>query len=332
MSDTIKIITYNILSSSLCSPTHHTSCDPEHLHPDKRMPKIQGILEKVMKVNTIICLQEVSRKQEEDLQPFFHLNDYTFIVSHYSKEKNGYMGVGIAFPHDKFTLRDTRIVRVADGKKWVQKPKPGKWSKVLTDALTAIGILGRPEIDPLEYAQHRQNTMVALHLKTKRNYNKFWVSTYHMPCAYRTPLVMTIHAALVAQAIQRIAGDKPYILVGDFNLKPIDEQYKMLTTGELNDNNPVYFLPKGDNWLPTVLPMKSAYKELNGVEPYFTNYAQPRGRPVFIECLDYIFYNGLEVVNCCILPKRSDVNGPLPNAGHPSDHIPIGAAFQIETN
>lgn len=35
--------------------------------------------------------------------------------------------------------------------------------------------------------------------------------------------------------------------------------------------------------------MKSAYKEVYGAEPEFTNYAQTLNRPAFIETLDYIF-------------------------------------------
>jgi mRNA deadenylase 3'-5' endonuclease subunit Ccr4 len=197
-----------------------------------------------------------------------------------------------------------------------------------------MGIWGRPEIDPYEMARDRKNTMVALEL-VKDN-KAFWVSTYHMPCAFRTPLVMTMHAALVAQAIQKLAGGIPYILAGDFNLMPTSQEYKLLTGGRLDNDNPVFKLPVGDNWLPTVLDMNSVYKEANGLEPHFTNYAQSRGGPMFIECLDYIFYNEFggnvfELKGVRKLPGRQETNGPLPNGEHPSDHLPIGATFELKT-
>lgn len=83
--------------------------------------------------------------------------------------------------------------------------------------------------------------MVALELL--KGGMSFWVSTYHMPCAFRSPLVMTMHAALVTQAIQKLAGDRPYILAGDFNLMPASQEYKLLTGGRLDNDNPVFQLP-----------------------------------------------------------------------------------------
>ncbi|GAG03655.1 unnamed protein product, partial [marine sediment metagenome] len=102
----------------------------------------------------------------------------------------------------------------------------------------------------------------------------------------------------------------------------------------LERGNPVYLLPTGDNWLPTVLGMNSAYKEANGLEPMFTNYAQSRGGPMFIECLDYIFYNNFgenvfELKGVRKLPGRQEADGPLPNGEHPSDHLPIAATFVL---
>ena len=54
-----------------------------------------------------------------------------------------------------------------------------------------------------------------------RNDSKpFVVGTYHMPCAFRVPAIMTIHCALSTQHLQKFAKDDPYLLVGDFNIKP----------------------------------------------------------------------------------------------------------------
>ncbi len=43
--------------------------------------------------------------------------------------------------------------------------------------------------------------------------------------------VMTIHAALYAMHVQKLAGGLPYVLAGDFNLKPDSDLYQLLVTG-----------------------------------------------------------------------------------------------------
>ena len=48
----------------------------------------------------------------------------------------------------------------------------------------------------------------------------FVVGTYHMPCMFKVPSVMMIHCALSAQHIHKYANNDPYVLVGDFNIKP----------------------------------------------------------------------------------------------------------------
>ena len=48
----------------------------------------------------------------------------------------------------------------------------------------------------------------------------FVVGTYHMPCMFKVPSVMMIHCALSAQHIHKYANNDPYVLVGDFNIRP----------------------------------------------------------------------------------------------------------------
>jgi endonuclease/exonuclease/phosphatase family metal-dependent hydrolase len=45
---------------------------------------------------------------------------------------------------------------------------------------------------------------------------------------------MTIHAQLAAMYAQRMAGNLPAVLVGDFNLKPGDGGYDLVTTGAID--------------------------------------------------------------------------------------------------
>lgn len=91
-----------------------------------------------------------------------------------------------------------------------------------------------------------------------------------------------------------------------------------------------------DSWKPALqVPFGSAYKEKNGVEPNFTNYAKVKDDPEFIDTLDYIFYapkDAWQVDDVLPLPDRSEVAGPLPNENEPSDHILISATMTLTSN
>jgi CCR4-NOT transcription complex subunit 6 len=76
------------------------------------------------------------------------------------------------------------------------------------------------------------------------------------------------------------------------------------------------------------LKLRSLYAA-NGGEPEYTNYT-----PGFTGTLDYIFLldgSSVKPTSLLCLPRAdsADVEGGLPNFHHPSDHLPIGADFQV---
>lgn len=99
--------------------------------------------------------------------------------------------------------------------------------------------------------------------------------------------------------------------------------YQYLTSGDLpSASNPEC----PDN---LSIPLRSAYAYMNGQEPAFTNCT-----PDFTNTLDYIFFSPsghVEPVSFLQLPEldSEDVTGWLPNLHHPSDHLPIGADFEL---
>ncbi|XP_078182768.1 DNAse I-like superfamily protein [Carex rostrata] len=110
------------------------------------------------------------------------------------------------------------------------------------------------------------------------------------------------------------------ILVGDFNSTPGDQVYN-------------YLVSQGSDASNEVAPIKlfSLYGA-NGGEPEFTNCT-----PDFTGTLDYIFLscdsNRLKPVSLLHVPgpDSTDVAGGLPNYFHPSDHLPIGADFELSS-
>lgn len=78
------------------------------------------------------------------------------------------------------------------------------------------------------------------------------------------------------------------------------------------------------------LPLSSVYASTRG-EPEFTNCT-----PGFTGTLDYLFFSpsgDITPVSYLELPdsNSSDTNGGLPNYYHPSDHLPIGAEFEVDS-
>ncbi|XP_027360452.1 carbon catabolite repressor protein 4 homolog 4 isoform X2 [Abrus precatorius] len=113
------------------------------------------------------------------------------------------------------------------------------------------------------------------------------------------------------------------IVAGDFNSMPGDMVYQYLVTG-----NPSSKLMPNCLDEPPPIPLCSVYASLRG-EPPFTNYT-----PGFTGTLDYILFspsNRIKPISFLQLPDSdaTDIVGGLPNFSYPSDHLPIGAEFEI---
>ncbi|CAN8303743.1 unnamed protein product [Cochlearia groenlandica] len=110
------------------------------------------------------------------------------------------------------------------------------------------------------------------------------------------------------------------LLAGDFNSIPGDKVYSYLVSGNAKATESIEE--------EAHVPLCSVYEETRG-EPKFTNCT-----PGFTNTLDYIFFapsDHIKPVSILQLPEQEspDVVGFLPNNYHPSDHLPVGAEFEI---
>jgi 2',5'-phosphodiesterase len=326
---------YNVLSSHLASPDYFTSCKPSYLDASYRFESLCKKLDRETSSNSIICLQEISMEWAGLLYPYFSQRNYQLVTGLYGGKFNGYMGVAIAVPQDRYDLVSTNIKRIADTKFIPKAPLLTIIQKLMRFFLDLIGI--RPVQSPWATATAIFNQMVTVELKCKESEEQFLVGCYHMPCKFRMPEVMTIHASLATQHLQKLARGRPYIFAGDFNIKPDSNTYKLLTEGTIESNESTKSdIPPtldGDSWRMDVAPLRSAYKIAMGSEPDFTNYARIRDDPVFIDTLDYIFLSPQWLVDSVDeLPHRSAVQeyGPLPTENEPSDHLPLYVNLSIK--
>lgn len=128
----------------------------------------------------------------------FH-RGFHMVTGLYGRKFNGYMGVALAFPTDEFEVIDVNIARLSDTRSWPPKDdKKPLWANLLDTAVAfpfkILGMQGREEKDPWEYSEYRLNVMTSVTLKDRVSGDAFCIGTYHMPCAYFAPQVMTIHA------------------------------------------------------------------------------------------------------------------------------------------
>mmetsp|Transcript_21305 Transcript_21305/g.37290 ORF Transcript_21305/g.37290 Transcript_21305/m.37290 type:complete len:427 (-) Transcript_21305:287-1567(-) len=343
-----RVVTYNVLSSRLAGEDHFTHCKPEDLDARNRLPRIIEKLEKEVRQDSIICLQEVSYDWAGKLATYFQQNDYFFFTGLYGKPFNGYMGVAMAFPNKKYEAQEMKVMRLSDTKKWPRKPEPGLvgkisewlWSTLRKPYHLLTGARAPP--CPWALARGRFNAILLARLRARArgpsgDRGALLVGTYHMPCMFRNPEVMTLHAALAAQHMQFNARGAPYVLAGDFNFTPGSPQYELMTKGALAQGHPEVPppLPWDDTaWAPRCAPMRSAYAAHLGREPAYTNNAQIKDDAPFIETLDYLFHSpSLKVQGVISLDYLEELKDrPFPIKSEPSDHVMIGAEFQQKTD
>lgn len=371
-----RLATYNVLSSSLCSASYYTVSPEKFCSSKYRFEGLLGKLRAEVQLGAIICLQEVSLSWAGQLHTFFDQLDYTLVVSNYGSRFNGYMGVGIAFPRLAYKLQACDISCVSDTKSggWqLPKPKPDPNAVVAAVAVAAVPpkprwwqelfarvsfasqvlLFGQPAstFPPRERAlwdgcKQRNNTLVTLRLApvAAEPSSEFLVSTYHMPCQFRDVQAMEIYALLCFQRVQALSegGKYLYVLGGDFNFKPESSQYALAVSGVLPEPHPPKLYDADPFEFRLKLGgMKSAYKEVWGREPDFTNYAATEGKEVFVGVLDYIFYSpqankhkGKRPTLTCtaVGDLPCDLVRTLPSLPHQteySDHLLLAAEFSL---
>ena len=114
--------------------------------------------------------------------------------------------------------------------------------------------------DPFERANQRENVIIGVKLRCRTSDVTFAVVNYHMPCAFDQPKLMVkkyshfcvlvfgfivsdfffclslcvsmfkvIHTSLAATFALKFAGHAPLVLAGDWNFKPRDSCYELVS-------------------------------------------------------------------------------------------------------
>jgi endonuclease/exonuclease/phosphatase family metal-dependent hydrolase len=234
----------------------------------------------------------------------------------YGQKTNGILGVGIAIP-TFYEMESVDFIKVSD---FCDVDSPDNIFAKLSEQAIDISI---NEIEStIQNAKNRANLVARMKIRLN-NGRSFHLYNYHMPCAFKTPIIQIMHI----QALKRIislSSDIPYVLAGDMNILPKSKEYLFLTENILLPIDSAYLLNQHDNQQITLM---SSYKEVNYCEPDFTcfNYTVFAGE--FCDCLDYILTsNEFKVLKSHLLLKTET---ELPNRDCPSDHLPLRSVLSL---
>jgi mRNA deadenylase 3'-5' endonuclease subunit Ccr4 len=300
---TIRIITYNLLSSKYSTKESFALNKAEHLDPEKRFKKIsKQLISFISKKDTILSLQEVSIDWSARLKKIFEDNDYSFVCINYGTPESGFMGVGMAFP-DNFKIVDKKTNKINHMLCWDD----------FEDAN-----------DDWTFIKNRNNHYISI--KFEINDKSFWVVGVHMPCFYWKRNVMNHWCQLLSYSVEKDVQLDDIIIAGDFNHSDDSESSAVLKSG-MNS-----FGSLGGNYPPNWprrcnLPLFNVrYKNCSIHSLSLWGTKKLEETPPFRGKIDHIYFRGMKLLSVENPPHTDDL---LPNEEHPSDHLPMGAIFSL---
>lgn len=316
----LDLVSYNVLfpQPREKAAKEYPKCTAEAIDPIARQQRVWCRLEANVAKRRIVCLQELTRDWYAELLPTMLANGYMIVAANYGHASNGFMGVAVAYPVEKYVLVCADMPCVAERADWPLPP--------------SAAIPGAPR-NAVELARCRANVMVLLRLRCLETQKEFVVGTYHMPCMYDRPEVMQLHTAGAVSQAQVFANGDPLVLAGDFNFAPDNHCYLIATRTRTHRADERAILSAHPSLckehLRTHATMRSAYAVAHGAEPAFTHYSYTewRGPNLFSGTIDYIFISDhFTHVAATKLPDSiADFATPLPTTEEPSDHLELHA-------
>lgn len=314
--DSLRVLSYNTLAEIYGTKASFPSCPEWALAWTYRR---RNLVREIANYDAdIICLQEVQQDHYEDhFSLWFGRQGYEGIYIAKTREAMGRKGkidgCATLFRKDKFILRERQSVEfnaIAHGRT--------EDTQVLTRCLKGnVGL-----ITILDCVDGSGPLVIA-------NTHAYWD-----PECWDVKLFQ-IDAFLqeVEGVVNRLGGNVPLILCGDFNSTPDSNVYDLLSTGAASVNmeelEPAQYGLLATSTLHHSMNLRSSYS-LTGSEPRFTNYTHQ-----FAGTLDYQFFTPDYMIATAIM-EMPDENSlisnneiVLPNTQWSSDHIALMTEYQL---
>lgn len=357
-----RFITYNLLSSDLSQPKTFPAADPRYLDPTFRFESIclrfKHILGGDAEDPTIFGLQEVALKWVGPLRAFFSTYDYSLIHTCYGNRFDGYMGVAIAWPSGWARFNDNSLVCPPQTygrpgfERW--KHEQAEIEAVWYRKLARLGkesMPFRPLLDKFQASPApAPQTLIAGKFNravfgyvAMPNMGKVAIGTYHMPCLFKYPHVMAVHALLFFHALHEYCTRHDldqFVVMMDGNFEPRSLPYNALqglcTAEELATIDEI---SPGVTTLCSTNRMgesRTTFEFLTGMRHTYpqtsvTTFTHGHAG-AFMGKIDYIWFklaSGYLTPDTKIAPTESPAEQTclLPNREEPSDHYLLSALF-----
>jgi mRNA deadenylase 3'-5' endonuclease subunit Ccr4 len=350
MSDQIKIVSFNVLSSKLATPKVYHKTPEEYLDKDKRYQKLENLLKDKTHEDYIVCLQEVSQEWRAKLELFFYQNDYRMVARNYHTPFSDYMGIVTAFPNKKYTMKRCGMVMPCTNiGEILDKPKkePITWGLWLSSWIWTP----KKEVSIYDYMKRKSNVLLMVELGMKGHSSEaskllrneknlkdlgplrerdFVVANYHAPCVFWNDKIQLYGCVLINRELEKFS-QAPKVLCGDFNMLSDSPAYKYMIKSRSDDEFLHLLFDKNHR------VTRSAFLAHHGKEPDFTYKAQiccfKTHKPKeYSSTLDYMFlYDSnnwaWKVQNMFVIPEKDDY---LPSKDHMSDHRMLDGTFELE--
>lgn len=242
-------------------------------------------------------------------------------------------GVGVYYNPSRFKLVDQRTVRFATV---VEKHLPQLVESARSDSssLSLIRALERE-------LREKLNQVVMIRLKDIEFHEEIVACSSHLYWDPSYPDLKLLQSYILAKEVNEFSRDCAGVVLGaDLNSVPDSSAvYELLMgVGKVETTHPQHPVSLrspnnvnssrlrgiGSGEVPSLellKPFRSAFKEINGTEPRFTNFTS-----TFKGCLDYVMLSGkLKAHSCEALLDENALSEEtaLPNSKMPSDHLPL---------
>ncbi|XP_031502875.1 carbon catabolite repressor protein 4 homolog 4 isoform X2 [Nymphaea colorata] len=345
----IRVVSYNILAQAYVK----SSLFPHSPSPClKWKARSQAVLAELRSLDAdFLCIQELDEYESFYKRNMENLGYSSIYIQRSGKKRDGcgifykssrvqlIMKETIEYNDLASSIEDEIHLRCAVGPRSASEPKHNSLPTVNKTSDAAQDINQNERGDPNDpYVRLKRDCVGILaafrllddfqHLVVLANTHIYWDPEWADVKLAQAKYLLYRLAQFKAIVLERFNCEPAVVVAGDFNSTPGDKVYQFMLSG--HDATSI----SGQSTSPLDLPDQSpiALKSLYAFvkeEPAFTNCT-----PGFTGTLDYIFFadtDHLKPVSTLQLPdpESSDVVEGLPNYKHPSDHLPIGADFEI---
>lgn len=329
--DTFSILSYNTLCDMYATASMYGFTPSWALAWPYRSQIV--LKELVAYLADIICLQEVDKQSFDDVWlPKLVERGYKGIFGQKTRAKTmGEVearrvdGCATFYRGSKFKLVETKTLEYASYA--IQKDDLKKAADIFNR------VMSKDNVAIITVMEHLGTGQLVFIANTHIHWDPAFKDVKVIQSALLLEVLETVTRKYVRNAAYPSCTDiksLPLVVCGDFNSTEESGVYHLFSTGKIANHEDMHGRSYGkftEEGISHNFSFQSSYSEIG--ELPFTNFT-----PNFVEVIDYIWHTtpGLRVTGLLdkLDPEYAKNFVGIPNADHPSDHIPIMAEFSIK--